>query len=222
MADRQTILRVDGMSLCPSSCAQSSTICKIGKTLPCISINRLPHELLLAIFDHCRLVDVFSWNHKRRWYTLLHVCRKWRDIILGSASRLNLRLLCDSATPIAKMLLHSPPLPLVVIFRKYELFCPYEGNTLLALQHSDRVFSISFDHWTLGLLVALNKTFPTLEMLSLISNHWQSLDLPYAFVAPRLRAIHLDDIIASVTSSLLTNAATNLVSVCIEGIRPRP
>ena len=50
----------------------------------------------------------------------LHVCQRWRNLILGSASYLGLCLTCTSGKPIADMLAHSPPLPLIV---------DYDGET---------------------------------------------------------------------------------------------
>jgi hypothetical protein len=55
-----------------------------------------------------------SWVRGRWWYTLSHVCQRWRNIILRSASYLDLSLVCTYGTPVADMLAHSPPLPLVL------------------------------------------------------------------------------------------------------------
>jgi hypothetical protein len=33
------------------------------------------------------------------WQSLVHVCRRWRSLVLGSPRRLNLRLYCTPETP---------------------------------------------------------------------------------------------------------------------------
>ena len=45
---------------------------------------------------------------------LAHVCQRWRNLILGSASYLDLCLVCTSGKPVADMLTLSPPLPLII------------------------------------------------------------------------------------------------------------
>jgi hypothetical protein len=53
--------------------------------------------------------------HERWWYKLVKVCRRWRYLILESASHLGLCLVCSPGTPVAEMLAHSPPLPLIIL-----------------------------------------------------------------------------------------------------------
>ncbi len=45
---------------------------------------------------------------------LVQVCRRWRYLILESASHLRLSLVCAPGTPVTVMLAHSPPLPLII------------------------------------------------------------------------------------------------------------
>ncbi|KAI0271765.1 hypothetical protein BGY98DRAFT_199543 [Russula aff. rugulosa BPL654] len=54
------------------------------------------------------------WDHKHWWHKPAHVCRRWRNLILGSASFLGLYLVCTLGTPVADILANSPPLPLVI------------------------------------------------------------------------------------------------------------
>ena len=35
---------------------------------------------------------------KGEWYALVHVCRKWRNVVFGSPRRLNLQLFCTAST----------------------------------------------------------------------------------------------------------------------------
>jgi len=55
-------------------------------------------------------------RRERWWYKLMHVCRRWllSDLILEFASHLGLSLLCTQRTPVADVLVYSPPLPLVI------------------------------------------------------------------------------------------------------------
>ena len=60
-----------------------------------------------------------GWVHARWWYGLAHVCQRWRNVVLGSASYLGVSLVCTYGTPVADMLAHSPPLPLAIDYRIY-------------------------------------------------------------------------------------------------------
>ena len=55
-----------------------------------------------------------NWGRIRWWYKPAQVCRRWRMIILESPVRLDLHLVCTYGTPVADILVHSPPLPLVI------------------------------------------------------------------------------------------------------------
>src|SRR5579863_3699163 len=86
----------DGAFLPPSACDIHQPLGKsIGQVLPHMSISNLPDELLVEIFDWCRLIDECCWNYQRRWFNLLQVCRRWRYIILELASTLRLHILCN-------------------------------------------------------------------------------------------------------------------------------
>jgi hypothetical protein len=63
-----------------------------------VTINILPGDVLLEIFDF--YVDpTRKYDGLEAWCTLVHVCRKWRNIVLESPLRLNLRIRCYPATP---------------------------------------------------------------------------------------------------------------------------
>ena len=55
-----------------------------------------------------------GWERGRWWYKLAHACRRWRNVVLGSAAYLSVSLVCTNGTPVADMLANSPPLPLVI------------------------------------------------------------------------------------------------------------
>ena len=59
----------------------------------------VPDLALLGIFDFymTEALDFNPFRHNSEaWIILAHVCRKWRDIVFGSPSRLNVRLLFKS------------------------------------------------------------------------------------------------------------------------------
>ncbi|KAI0258971.1 hypothetical protein BC834DRAFT_668488 [Gloeopeniophorella convolvens] len=74
-------------------------------------MDRLPDDVLLEIFVVCgeRASYWLRW-----WYELIHVCRRWRQLILASPKRLRLRLLITRDSKVASILRHAPPLPLVI------------------------------------------------------------------------------------------------------------
>jgi len=222
MPDRQ-VAQADGMFF-NSPCDKSMTISDSGQKSPCSPIGHLPDEMLLEIFDCCRRADEYGWNHRRQWYMLLHVCRKWRYRMLESASRLELRLLCTYQTPVAEMLLHTPPLPLIIQYdADFVVNGPHaEENRLLPFQHADRVCSIFVSGWHFGTDLRgqhglLDKAFPALETLALSSEFYTTTPFPRNFTAPHLRSLILNGLSISVASPLLTNAA-NLISLRLQYI----
>ena len=179
--------------------------------------------MLLEIFDCCRRADEYGWNHRRQWYMLLHVCRKWRYLMFESASFLKLCLLCRPETPVAEMLMHFPPLPLIVECNGGIGRGPSLKNMLLPFQHPDRVYSINIGGWEFGYAFreqegALDKAFPVLETLTLSSEF--GLDsplLPRNFMTPHLLSLILRGLSFSVASPFLANAA-NLISLRLQYI----
>ena len=64
-------------------------------------IDILPDDVLLRIFDfYVDMGRLYVKKEIEEWQTLVHVCRRWRGLVLGSPRRLNLRLWC---TPISKI-----------------------------------------------------------------------------------------------------------------------
>src|ERR1700761_4506324 len=122
----------------------------MGNSPPIAAIHILNDDSLLNVFhlyrpfffsedqeDSIRLIGgTKQWVGERWWYKLAHVCQRWRNLILGSASHLRLSLLCTEGTPVADMLAHSPPLPLVIdYFDKYDdITAEDEGGMTLALE----------------------------------------------------------------------------------------
>lgn len=97
-----------------------------------------------GIVDSLLILLGGEWVREHWWYRLAQVCRRWRNIIFGSASRLGLCLVCTHGTPVADMLAHSPPLPLVIDHadKDHDISTEDEKGIIHALQHRDRVCRI--------------------------------------------------------------------------------
>ena len=190
--------------------------------------------MLLNIFYLYRLdvldeyhdgVPHFNLSAQRWWYKLAQVCGRWRHLILASPSRLRLHFLCTHGVPVAKMLAHSPPLPLTIYYEEYrETTEEDEENILLALRRSDRVHYISLDlppPKMRKIITTMDEPLPILERLYIWS--WSegdgSLVLPRTFQAPHLRRLHLSGAALPIGSSLLTTTA-GLVSLRLRKIPP--
>ena len=102
----------------------------------------LPDVALLEIFD-CYVKEAREEEDTeaeplkiQEWHTLVHVCRQWRTIVLGSPRRLDLRLFCVDKTPVKETLAVWPPLPIVI--RQYRQSTRMD-NILVALEHNKRI-----------------------------------------------------------------------------------
>jgi len=154
------------------------------------------------------------WVWGRWWYQLAHVCQRWRNLILGSASYLRLSLVCTNGTPVENMLAHSPPLPLTVDYRSGDgITAEDEEGILLALEQRHRV-----RHLRLGLpiqnlqkfIMAINEEFPILEYLIVYSSMKGStaFTLPETLQAPNLRHLMLGGFACPIRPLLHPTAAS--------------
>ena len=102
------------------------------------TIDVLPEDTLLDIFDFDRILE--SDYSKWRWDRLVHVCRRWRQIIFASPLSLRLQLRCTRSTPVGKYLGVWPPFPLASDYDLSKGRAPnHEDNLLAALEDTDRV-----------------------------------------------------------------------------------
>jgi hypothetical protein len=190
---------------------------------PRTSIRDLDDESLLNVFYICRpsvleeneVGDIWlrSLVGERWWYKFVHVCRRWRYLILGSASYLRLALLCTRGTPVAAMLLHSPLLPLIIHYNDIyiHLTAEDEEGIMHALQSRNRVRLINLQMSVSSLqklVMAIDGEFPTLEFLNIEPPAKQNarFSLPPTFEAPQLRHIWLDYFTNPIRSPFLTSA----------------
>ena len=183
-----------------------------------------------AVYSH-QTLDGEVWNSERWWYRLIHVCRRWRRLVLDSASRLQVFLVCARGTPVAEMLAHAPPFPLIIdhIDEGYHVLTPEDEEGIkLALQQRDRVRRIRIrksNSILKRLVVALDGEFPILEYLSIddlpfrrpFINYMTNLDLPETFRAPHLHELVLDNFAAPIESLALTTMG-NLVTLWLTSI----
>ena len=132
------------------------------------------------------------------WRKLVHVCQRWRKVIFDSPHRLDLRILCTYQTPVRKNLSIWPALPIVLDLCSLRLLSPqYEDNLITALEHRDRVYSITL--FTTGsqlakLAAVMQGPFPVLTNLSMHSSDEYLPDLTAEFLggsAPNLQRIAL-------------------------------
>ena len=165
-----------------------------------ISINALPDDALLPIFDfYLRGLRSIPVTHTRGWQSLIHVCRQWRRVVLGSPRRLDLRLLCTRSTRPRDILDIWPALPLIIKGSgDYSTRCV--DNIVAALKCSDRVCKINLkiskvSSWE-RFLAAMQQSFPELTHLDLQWYHRtdEAAVVPDSFLgafAPRLEFLRL-------------------------------
>ncbi|KAI0276395.1 hypothetical protein BGY98DRAFT_1187837 [Russula aff. rugulosa BPL654] len=158
-----------------------------------------------------RMEGAGKWVGERWWYRLAHVCQRWRNLILESASYLGLCLLCTLGTPVADMLVHSPPLPLVIDYRHHDISAEDKEAIVLALEQRDRVRRIRFYIPVLELeelIIAIDGEYPILEYLIFgvpPEDKSTVLILPETLQTPHLRHLAIDCSIP-IRSQLLTTA----------------
>ena len=214
---------------------------------PSALIHILDDDSLLIIFSLFRLLildqsesestddgtsDERGWNRERWWYALVHVCRRWRYLVLESASHLRLSLVCARGTPVAAMLANSTPIPLIINHADqfYSIAEGDEQGIMLALQHRDRVRRIRLRNPISRLqkfIMALDGEFPILEYLSIQNQsysiiprtHRTSLNIPESFRAPHLRHLALIDFDIPIESPLNMSMG-NLVTLYLGVIPP--
>jgi hypothetical protein len=190
-------------------------------------IDVLPDDVLLEIFEFC-MEDFPIFRTKRLvegWQSLVHVCRRWRRLVLGSPRRLNLRLLCTPDTPAKDRLDVWPALPLIV---KGGATLSGMDNVVAALGQSNRVCQVilrDLPSWQLEKVLApMQVSFPALTDLRLrvssLTSHVETPPVPDSFLggsAPRLEYFELSGIPFPGFRNLLLSA-THLVYLWLTNI----
>ena len=132
-----------------------------------VTVDMLPDVALLRIYD---FYVHETWEGA--WYKLVHVCRKWRNLVFGSPTHLGLRLLCTGGTPVRKTLDVWPQLP-IVIRVETRLDASYDVDDIMeALRHNDRTCRLTLFYFSSlqmeRVLAALQQPFPALTFLKLV------------------------------------------------------
>ena len=199
------------------------------------SIHTLDDDSILHVFYLYRPFfedkdNIEDWNYNARWwYGLVHVCRRWRNILFGSAIYLGLSLLCTYGTPVADMLALSPPLPLLIGYFGYYrgLTSEDEEGIILALKQHGRVRRIRL-HRVVSIMqrlsLVMDEEFPILEYLHITrpnphDDNMTILRFPESLQAPCLRYLELQGCALPIGSRLLTTA-TGLVTLHLNMIHP--
>ena len=182
-----------------------------------VSIDTLPDDVLLVIFDHHLYgvrQQVFPGQSEQRveraWQSLVHVCHRWRSVVFESPRRLDLQLVCSGRTPARDKLDVWPTLPLIVeVILSDSIRLGSVDNVFAALERTDRVCQINLSHVeSLEMeifLAAMQQPFPELTYLYLRSND-ETVPIPDSFLggfAPRLEYLKLAAIPFPCVSKLL-------------------
>ena len=184
----------------------------------------LPDLILLEIFhfyvDRTASLEV--------WQTLVHVCRKWRNIVFGSPRRLHLQLLCSNETPVRETLDVWPSLPIVMKYHGYpDLPTSDVDNVVEALEHHERLCQVTL--WDVPspqlekFSAVMKEPFPVLTHLWLKLNDDEAAPvhvIPDSFLggsAPRLQLLFLNRVPFPGLPKLLISA-TDLVHLELHNI----
>jgi hypothetical protein len=187
-----------------------------------VTVDILPDIALLEIFElYVDNQDNARAARKEEWCTLVHVCRKWRNVVFGSPLRLGLRLYCTARTPVRAMLDIWPPLPIVIGAYGHENIEKWGmDNILAALEHNYRICTIDFWHIPSSLLEkvleAMERPFPVLTYLQLSPGNETPSDVSASLLggwsAPHLKTLNLTGVPFPGLPKLLLSA-THLVDL---------
>jgi len=193
-----------------------------------VTINMLPDDVLLDIFDFYRMEVTNYVGPTYTWHRLAHVCRRWRDVVFASPNRLDLRILCTERTPVRELLDIWPHLPIVIRYWLYSTssssFPLPQASAVTALEHHDRICELQLSHLTPSLLsmlaTALQEPYPPLTTLELWSDEETAPVLSDTFLggsAPRLERIWLEGVAFPALPKLLLSTG-GLVSLLLDKI----
>ena len=182
-----------------------------------VTIDILPDDVLLEIFYwylHSPVIDP--------WHPLVHVCRKWRNIVFGSPRYLDLRLHCNARTPVREMVDIWPVLPIAVWSDGHKKWGM--DNIFAALEHIDRICDLGLidipSSQLEKVLAEMQQPFPALTGLCLGFDDEAPLVVPASFLggsAPLLQTLDLNNFPFPGLPKLLLSA-THLVNLILLNI----
>ena len=196
------------------------TRCDVGQVT---SIDTLPDDVLLGIFDFYLYDAQVTIGRERAWQLLVHVCRRWRCTVFGFPRQLNLQLVCAGRTRARDTLDVWPALPLVI---QCEVDYPIRNvdNIIAVLERRDRVCQISLIVVRSSdleiFLAAMQQPFPELTRLELKLFKQSAAAFPDSLLggsATRLEYLMLKNIPFPGLPKLLLSA-THLVNLTLRQI----
>jgi hypothetical protein len=170
-------------------------------------------DVLLEIFDFYRKKYDYSFRLAWTWHILVHVCRRWRQIIFESPHRLDLQILCTYRTPVRKNLGIWPAFPIIIKGSWDGVMPNSEDDLIAALGHPDRVSSVSFSvpgSQLAKVVTVMQEPFPMLKRLHIALADGNAPVLPGGFLggsAPCLQEISFYDISYPALPTLLLSAS---------------
>ncbi|KAH9171723.1 hypothetical protein EDB89DRAFT_2070494 [Lactarius sanguifluus] len=107
----------------------------------------LSENVLLEIFDFYQSGHDYSLCPVWEWHLLVQVYQRWRQIILASPHRLDLRIICTYGSPVRENLDIWPAFSIVLDYcYSGRAITPYdEDNVIAALEHHDRVRDVRLE-----------------------------------------------------------------------------
>jgi len=180
-------------------------------------------------WHECSDCEDYTIAAKWEWDLLAHVCQSWRQIVLVSPRRLNLRIFCAQGTPVRKNIGIWPAFPIVIDYSSAGrgITPDDEDNIVAALepQYLDRVchLEVAITGSLLGkMATVMQEPFPVLTCLDISLKDGNAPVLPAKFLggsAPRLLWISLRGILISALPTLLLSASA-LVALELRKIPP--
>ena len=175
----------------------------------------------MGTFPAYALLEIFSFyisgERRHGWQTLVHVCRRWRYVALGSPRRLRLYLYCRPSTDqisLQRTLDIWHPLPLVLDIASYPGLASRASGIITALRHTDRIVGIILANippcMQKKTIAAMQEPLPKLMHLRMWSSGSSSMEpLPASFLggsAPQLQSLSLSRVPYLELPKLLSSA----------------
>jgi len=184
-----------------------------------MTINMLHDDVLLEIFDSYRRL-VSRYDGLWKWQKLLHVCRRWRYIVLASPRRLDLQIACNRRTPTTKLLDIWPPFPISISCYPWgSEDTRGNHNIFAALQRPNRISQIDFSDMSCmevkQFVAMMDEPFPILtdlcvQTFEMDMDPYATAELPDSFLggsAPRLQSFVLDGVVFPALPNLFLSAS---------------
>jgi len=184
-----------------------------------VPIDMVPDDVLVEVF----YFFTKPWiKRKTEWYTLVHVCQRWRYIVFASPSRLGAQLVYTGKRPTSEMLDGLPVLPVVITDRPSSSLTlplpllPDSGwrNIAAALDSEHNrtceidLAGIPYLHWE-RISTVMQRPFPELTHLRIsLEDDWVAI-IPDSFLggsAPRLQMFTLRNASFPAMYKLLSSA----------------